>query len=60
MFLFTVNPAMGADKDNTEEPIFSCEKFHNIIESINLVDFKLVLEEDKKSLDVVPVNDNNE
>ena len=61
MFVFTVNPAMDAEKDQTDEQVFTCEKFHSIVESMTLVDFKFTfLGDDKEKLVVAPVDNKGE
>jgi hypothetical protein len=32
MFVFTVNPEMGADQEENEEPVFTCEKLYTVLE----------------------------
>lgn len=58
MFVFTVNPEMGADQEENDEPVFNCDKLKEVLEKIDIVDFKLVFEnKDEGLLDVKPVND---
>ena len=41
MFKFTVNPEMGIDPENNDEPLFTCEKFKETLDNMDIVDFKL-------------------
>ena len=41
MFKFTVNPEMGNDPENNDEPLFTCEKFNETLDNMDIVDFKL-------------------